>query len=122
MISSFIYLLLQLTNSKLLMLLTRVEKIWSHFEKLQNTLKKKIKKESKQNNIRKIQLEKKNLEEENISIEVAKQKAELLQYKNKIDKNVTELLISLNSENEMVCKYYYSIYLYLFVKLTFFYK
>lgn len=77
---------------------TKLEKSRSYCEKLQNCLEKKIhechilKKESKQNSVRKAQLEKK----------VVEQKLELSQYKDNADKKTTETLISLNKENETV--------------------
>lgn len=61
-----------------------------------------LKKESKQNSIRKLQLEKKMLDVESMVFEVAKQKAELLQYKENTDRKTSEMLITLNKENELV--------------------
>ena len=52
--------------------------------------------------MRKVQLEKKMLEVENMALQVAKQKAELLQRKESTDRKTTEMLITLNKENEVV--------------------
>lgn len=88
----------QLINAKFSILFSKLEKSRSYCEKLQSSLEKKIhechtlKRESKQNSVRKAQLEKK----------VVEQKAELLQYQENSDKKSTEMLISLNKENETV--------------------
>lgn len=80
---------------------TKLEKSRNYCEKLQNSLEKKIhechilKKESKQNSVRKLQLEKK----------VVEQKVEILQYRDNADKKNAEILMSLNKENELVLFY-----------------
>ncbi|XP_058799122.1 centrosomin isoform X2 [Phymastichus coffea] len=94
-------------NNKLKLLLSQLDKSRAYCEKLQNTLEKKIhechilKKESKQNSIRKLQLEKKMFDVENMVFEVTKQKTELLQHKESTDRKTTEILITLNKENEL---------------------
>ncbi|XP_016837483.1 centrosomin isoform X2 [Nasonia vitripennis] len=95
-------------NGKLSLLLNKLDKSRSFCEKLQNTLERKIhechtlKKESKQNSVRKLQLEKKMLDVDNMALEVAKQKAELTLYKESTDRKTTEMLITLNKENDML--------------------
>lgn len=42
------------------------------------------------------------LDVENMALEVAKQKAELTVYKESTDRKTTEMLITLNKENDMV--------------------
>lgn len=60
-----------------------------------------LKKENKQNSIRKLQLEKKITDIEQMASEMTKQKAELLRYKENTGKT-TETLLILNKENESV--------------------
>jgi len=61
-----------------------------------------LRKENKQNNIRKIQLDKKINDVEQMASEITKQKAELLQYKENAERKTTETLLMLNKENESV--------------------
>lgn len=89
-------------------LLSKLESTQKLCEKLRTTIEKKIhecctlKKESKQNSVRKTQLEKRALDAENLASEVSKQKAELLQYLENVDRQSAEMLTSLNKENEVV--------------------
>jgi len=64
-----------------------------------------LKKESKQNT-RKMQLEKKINDVEQIASEMTKQRAEFLQYKENTDRKTTETLLILNKENESVSDYF----------------
>ncbi|XP_014205042.1 CDK5 regulatory subunit-associated protein 2 isoform X3 [Copidosoma floridanum] len=95
-------------NNKLSMLLTKLEKSSLYCEKLQNTLEKKIhechslKKESKQNSARKLQLEIKILEMEGRALELTKQKGELLQFKETVDKKTADMIFVFNKDNEVM--------------------
>jgi len=99
---------LQAIDEKLTPFITKLEKSQRFCEKLQSSLEKKIyefhtlRKENKQNNIRKIQLDKKINDVEQMASEVTKQKAELLQYKENSERKTTETLLKLNKENESV--------------------
>jgi len=68
-----------------------------------------LKKENKQNCIRKTQLEKKISDVEQMASEITKQKTEFLQYKENSERKTTETLIILNKENESVsaCCFFY---------------
>lgn len=61
-----------------------------------------LRKENKQNSVRKTQLEKKINDVEQMASEVTKQKAEFLQYKENTERKTTETLLILNKENESV--------------------
>nr|XP_012226456.1 PREDICTED: centrosomin isoform X2 [Linepithema humile] len=93
-------------DEKLTPFITKLEKSQRFCEKLQGSLEKKIhefhilRKENKQNNIRKIQLDKRINEVEQMASEITKQKAELLQYKENAERKTTETLLMLNKENE----------------------
>lgn len=84
-----------------------MEKSQKFCEKLQASLEKRIhefhvlRKESKQNSFRKMQMEKKITDVEQMASEMTKQKAEFLQYKEN-EKKSTETLLILNKENESV--------------------
>lgn len=89
-----------------------MEKSQRFCEKLQASLEKRIhefytlKKENKQNNVRKTQLEKKINDVEQMASEITKQKAEFWQYKENTDRKTTETLLILNKENESVSAYF----------------
>jgi len=99
---------LQAINEKLAPFIAKLEKSEEFCEKMQVSLEKRIhefhvlKKESKQNNTRKMQLEKKINDVEQIASEMTKQRAEFLQYKENTDRKTTETLLILNKENESV--------------------
>lgn len=84
-----------------------MEKYQRFCEKLQISLEKRIhefhmlRKENKQNNFRKTQMEKKINDVEQMASEVTKQKTEFLQYKEN-ERKATETLLNLNKENESV--------------------
>lgn len=61
-----------------------------------------LRKENKQNCIRKTQLEKKINDVEQMASEISKQKTEFLQYKENSERKTTETLLILNKENESV--------------------
>ncbi|XP_018044859.1 PREDICTED: centrosomin isoform X5 [Atta colombica] len=94
------------TDEKLTLFITKLEKSQRFCEKLQVSLEKRIhefhmlKKENKQNCIRKTQLEKKISDVEQMASEITKQKTEFLQYKENSERKSTETLIILNKENE----------------------
>lgn len=69
-----------------------------------------LRKENKQNSIRKTQLEKKINDVEQMASEITKQKAEFLQYKDNAERKTTETLLILNKENESVSAYYFFFY------------
>lgn len=75
---------------------------------MQSSLEKRIhechvlRRESKQNSIRKAQLEKKIADVESMVAEMTKQKAELLQYKENTEKKTAEMLMALKRENDRV--------------------
>lgn len=102
---------LQIIDEKLTPFITKLEKSQRFCEKLQASLEKKIhefhtlKKENKQNNVRKTQLEKKISDVEQMASEITKQKAEFWQYKENTDRKTTETLLILNKENESVSAY-----------------
>ncbi|XP_077255106.1 phosphodiesterase 4D interacting protein centrosomin isoform X4 [Temnothorax americanus] len=93
-------------DEKLTPFITKLEKSQRFCEKLQVSLEKRIhefhtlRKESKQNSVRKMQLEKKINDVEQMASEITKQKAEFLQYKENTDRKTTETLLILNKENE----------------------
>lgn len=88
-----------------------MEKSQRSCEKLQASLEKRIhefhtlRKESKQNSVRKTQLEKKINDVEQMASEITKQKVEFWQYKENTDRKTTETLLILNKENESVRAY-----------------
>lgn len=89
-------------------LIIKLEKSQKFCEKLQASLERRVhevhtlKKESKQNSMRRTQLEKKLVDLESMAAEMNKQKAELLHYKENAERKATEMLITLNRENEML--------------------
>ncbi|XP_018301721.1 centrosomin isoform X4 [Mycetomoellerius zeteki] len=93
-------------NDKLTLFITKLEKSQRFCEKLQASLEKRIhefhvlRKENKQNCIRKTQLEKKINDVEQMASEISKQKTEFLQYKENSERKTTETLLILNKENE----------------------
>ncbi|XP_015190024.1 PREDICTED: myosin-11 isoform X2 [Polistes dominula] len=93
-------------DEKLVPLILKLEKSQKVCERLQSSLDKRIhechalRKESKQNSIRKAQLEKKIVEVESMVAEMSKQKSELLQYKENTEKKTAEMLMVLKKENE----------------------
>ncbi|XP_024871889.1 centrosomin isoform X1 [Temnothorax curvispinosus] len=93
-------------DEKLTPFITKLEKSQRFCEKLQVSLEKRIhefhtlRKENKQNSVRKMQLEKKINDVEQMASEITKQKAEFLQYKENTDRKTTETLLILNKENE----------------------
>ncbi|XP_018397597.1 PREDICTED: centrosomin isoform X2 [Cyphomyrmex costatus] len=93
-------------DEKLTLFITKLEKSQRFCEKLQASLEKRIhefhtlRKENKQNCIRKTQLEKKISDVEQMASEITKQKTEFLQYKENSEKKTTETLLILNKENE----------------------
>lgn len=102
---------LQVIDDKLTPFITKLEKSQKFCEKLQASLEKRIhefhtlRKESKQNNVRKTQLEKKINDVEQMASEITKQKAEFLQYKENTERKTTDTLLILNKENESVSVY-----------------
>ena len=58
--------------------------------------------DSKNNSVRKAQLEKKITDVEIMAVEIAKQKTDLLNYKEDTERKAAEMLITLNRENETV--------------------
>lgn len=93
-------------DEKISPLMAKLEKSQKHCEKLQLALERRVhevhmlRKESKQNNARKAQLEKKLVELENMATEMNKQKTELIHYNDNAERKATEMLISLNREND----------------------
>ncbi|KAL0115738.1 hypothetical protein PUN28_010934 [Cardiocondyla obscurior] len=93
-------------DEKLTPFITKLEKSQKSCEKLQISLEKRIhefhtlRKENKQNSVRKMHLEKKINDVEQIASEITKQKTELLQYKENTERKTTETLVILNKENE----------------------
>ncbi|XP_043252270.1 centrosomin isoform X6 [Colletes gigas] len=93
-------------NEKISPLIVKLEKSQKFCEKLQSSLDRRmheihaLKKESKQNNICRAQLEKKLVDLESMATEMNKQKAELMQYKENTDKKTADMLVTLNRENE----------------------
>ncbi|XP_053980888.1 centrosomin isoform X1 [Hylaeus volcanicus] len=93
-------------DERILPLITKLEKSQKFCEKLQSSLERRVhevhalKKESKQNNARRTQLEKKLVDLEGMAVEMNKQKAELMQYKENADKKTAEMLVTLNREND----------------------
>lgn len=89
-------------------MIIKLEKSQKYCEKLQSALERRIhevhalKKENKQNSTRKAQLEKKLVDLENMATEMNKQKAELMHYKENSERKSTEMLITLNRENDTV--------------------
>lgn len=61
-----------------------------------------LRKESKQNTVRRVQLEKKLADLESMATEMNKQKAELVHYKENAERKAAEMLITLNRENDTV--------------------
>ncbi|XP_018351715.1 PREDICTED: centrosomin isoform X2 [Trachymyrmex septentrionalis] len=94
------------TDEKLTLFITKLEKSQKFYEKLQASLEKRIhefhtlRKENKQNCVRKTQLEKKINDVEQMASEITKQKTEFLQYKENSERKTTETLLILNKENE----------------------
>lgn len=107
---------MQAIDEKLTPFIAKLEKSQKFCEKLQGSLEKKIhefhtlRKENKQNNIRKIQLDKRINDVEQMASEITKQKAELLRYKENTERKTTETLVMLNKENESVeyCFFFYT--------------
>lgn len=106
---------LQAIDEKLTPFITKLEKSQRFCEKLQASLEKRIhefqvlRKENKQNSIRKIQLEKKIIDMEQMANEMTKQKTELLRYKDNTGRT-TETLLILNKENEsVIISFFYTI-------------
>ena len=101
---------MQTIDDKLAPLITKLEKSQRFCEKLQISLEKRLhechalKRESKQNSVRKAQLEKKIIDVENMAVEMKKQKAEALQYKENAERKSAEMFITLNKENDTVIK------------------
>ncbi|XP_043663941.1 interaptin isoform X4 [Vespula pensylvanica] len=93
-------------DEKLVPLILKLEKSQKVCERLQSSLEKRIhechvlRRESKQNSIRKAQLEKKIVDVEGMVAEMTKQKAELLQYKENTEKKTAEMLMALKREND----------------------
>ncbi|KAK0179549.1 hypothetical protein PV327_005291 [Microctonus hyperodae] len=92
-------------DDKLSSIIYKLENIKSFCEKLKIVFEKKIHdgysiKREKLNNARKAQLEKKINDVENMAIEIAKQKSELLQYKENNERKTSEIIMSLNMEND----------------------
>lgn len=85
-----------------------MEKSQKFCENLQGSLEKRIsecqtlKRENKQNSLRKSQLEKKLTEIENMALELKKQKAELLQNKENSERKSSDMIVTLNRENDTV--------------------
>ncbi|KAI4503280.1 hypothetical protein M0802_001502 [Mischocyttarus mexicanus] len=93
-------------DDKLVPLILKLEKSQKVCERLQVSLDKRIhechvlRKESKQNSIRKAQLEKKIIDVESMVAEMTKQKADLQQYKENTEKKTAEMLMVLKREND----------------------
>ncbi|XP_043476790.1 centrosomin isoform X3 [Leptopilina heterotoma] len=93
-------------DEKLAPLITKLEKSQKFCENLQGSLEKRIsecqtlKRENKQNSLRKSQLEKKLTEIENMALELKKQKAELLQNKENSERKSSDMIVTLNREND----------------------
>ncbi|XP_012262634.2 CDK5 regulatory subunit-associated protein 2 isoform X2 [Athalia rosae] len=93
-------------DEKLAPLIAKLERSQRFCERLQTSLDKKmhechaLKKESKQNSVRKAQLEKKITEVESMAIELTKQKVELLQAKENAERQAADMLTALNREND----------------------
>lgn len=89
-------------------MMAKLEKSQKHCEKLQSALERRVhevhtlRKESKQNCARRAQLEKKLAELESMATEMNKQKTELMHYNDNAERKATEMLISLNRENDAV--------------------
>ncbi|XP_011693370.1 PREDICTED: centrosomin-like isoform X2 [Wasmannia auropunctata] len=96
------------TDEKLTPFITKLERSQRFCEKLQSSLEKRIhefhvlRKENKQNSVRKTQLEKKINDVEQMASEITKQKTEFLQYKENTERKTTETLLILNKENELL--------------------
>ncbi|XP_078050206.1 phosphodiesterase 4D interacting protein centrosomin isoform X2 [Augochlora pura] len=95
-------------DEKISPLIIKLETSQKFCEKLQTSLERRVhevhtlKKESKQNNVRRAQLEKKLVDLESMATEMTKQKAELLHYKENADRKAAEMLITINRENEIL--------------------
>lgn len=95
-------------DEKLTPFITKLEKSQRFCEKMQTSLEKRIhefhmlKKENKQNGIRKTQMERKINDVEQMSSEMNRQKIELSQSKENAERKTTEIILSLNKENELV--------------------
>ncbi|XP_076239387.1 phosphodiesterase 4D interacting protein centrosomin isoform X2 [Calliopsis andreniformis] len=95
-------------DDKISPLITKLEKSQKFCEKLQSSLERRmhefhmLKKESKQNSTRRAQLEKKLVDLETMAAEMNKQKDELVHYKENAERKTTEMLITLNRENDML--------------------
>ncbi|KAK0094120.1 hypothetical protein PV326_011778 [Microctonus aethiopoides] len=92
-------------DDRLSPIIYNLEKLKSFCEKLQIVFEKKVydgysMKREKLNNARKAQLEKKINDVENMAIEIAKQKSELLQHKENTERKTSEMIMSLNMEND----------------------
>ncbi|XP_051158817.1 centrosomin-like isoform X5 [Leptopilina boulardi] len=93
-------------DEKLAPLITKLEKSQKFCENLQESLEKRInecqnlKRENKQNSLRKSQLEKKLTEIENMAMELKNQKAELLQNKENSERKSSDMIVTLNREND----------------------
>ncbi|XP_015438709.1 PREDICTED: centrosomin isoform X2 [Dufourea novaeangliae] len=95
-------------DEKISPLIIKLEKSQKFCERLQISLERRmhevhtLKKENKQNNMRRTQLEKKLVDLESMAAEMTKQKAELLHYKENAERKATDMLITLNRENDML--------------------
>ncbi|KAG7208405.1 hypothetical protein KM043_014637 [Ampulex compressa] len=93
-------------DEKLAPLIAKLEQSQRFCERLQSSLEKRIhefhalKKESKQNGMRKAQLEKKITDLESMATEMSKQKAELLHFKESAERKAAETTITLTREND----------------------
>ncbi|CAK9833757.1 CDK5 regulatory subunit-associated protein 2 [Anthophora retusa] len=93
-------------DEKISPLILKLEKSQKYCEKLQSALEGRVhevhalKKESKQNCVRRAQLEKKLVDLESMAAELNKQKAELMHYKENAERKTAEMLITLNREND----------------------
>ncbi|CAK9816411.1 CDK5 regulatory subunit-associated protein 2 [Anthophora quadrimaculata] len=93
-------------DEKISPLILKLEKSQKYCEKLQSALEGRVhevhalKKESKQNCVRRTQLEKKLVDLESMAAELNKQKAELMHYKENAERKTAEMLITLNREND----------------------
>lgn len=105
-------------------LITKLEKSQKFCENLQGSLEKRInecqslKRENKQSSLRKSQLEKKVTEIETMAMELKKQKADLLQNKENSEKKSSEMIVTLNRENDTVfASFVYLLFFKIFWKL-----
>ncbi|XP_017882781.1 centrosomin isoform X2 [Ceratina calcarata] len=93
-------------DEKITPLIVKLEKSQKFCERLQSALDRRVhevhalKKENKQNCARRMQLEKKLADLENMATEMNKQKADLAHYKEDAERKTAEMLITLNREND----------------------